>query len=806
MLSRTDLDPSSEYITQSVRKACALIPPAWPLKATVAVNPFLGHASQRFSEVSHTIRQFTGQGLVMPNDWYLARIQDGDISHSDLSYALSKTNGNAAGLSVDKLVEMLEGTIEQPRRLRTVLDLGTAHSEIDLPELAIDCIGNWAASFFDEGQALWTLRKKNSAWQDWRIYSRHDLVPEINGLNRFAERSDETPNEAIEFIRLAVLRLGIPREALKTYFHHLLFGLLGWSQLARYRQWQAELEGGSDDILFDLLAIRLFWEVAVFEDNKNIIETTWKHEIAQYVEVDSGHLSFLGQIDEILQVALDRSVQRQLVDEFSKAQSAPKPSEPFAQIAFCIDVRSEPVRRAIEANSEDIETIGFAGFFGLPIDHDPFASDMRESRLPVLLSPSLKTKTTDNDTQADRDSRYYTRAVRAWGRFKLAAVSSFAFVEAAGGLYLGKLIDQQFLKRQKRSTSNPKPDFAEELSKEDKASLAKTILTAMSLTSGFRDLVVLCGHGASVVNNPHESALQCGACGGYAGDVSARLLAGLLNDPETRSGLIEVGIEIPKTTWFIGGLHDTTTDEITLYDEDLGTEISSDKVARLKDVLQRSSLANRQGRLLRLPGARTPADVISRGLDWAQTRPEWGLAGCKSFIAAPRARTAGRDLKGEAFLHSYDWKQDPDFNVLELIMTAPVVVASWISLQYFASTVAPDIYGGGNKLLHNIVGGIGVLEGNGGPMRTGLPIQSVHDGEAFSHLPARLSVIIEAPIEAINGVLERHEAIRDLFDNDWLHLFQMDDVGHLSSKYAGGLKWNSLAVATRNVAEAELVA
>ena len=93
---------------------------------------------------------------------------------------------------------------------------------------------------------------------------------------------------------------------------------------------------------------------------------------------------------------------------------------------------------------------------------------------------------------------------------------------------------------------------------------------------------------------------------------------------------------------------------------------------------------------------------------------------------------------------------DKGFGTLELIITAPVVVASWISLQYYASAVAPDVFGGGNKLIHNVVGGIGVLQGNGGTLRAGLPWQAVHDGETLVHEPLRLTVMIEAPQEAIS--------------------------------------------------------
>jgi len=181
---------------------------------------------------------------------------------------------------------------------------------------------------------------------------------------------------------------------------------------------------------------------------------------------------------------------------------------------------------------------------------------------------------------------------------------------------------------------------------------------------------------------------------------------------------------------------------------------------------------------------------MRRSRDWAEVRPEWALAGCQAFIAAPRRRTAGKTLQGRAFLHDYDWKIDRDFGVLELILTAPVVVASWISLQYYGSTVAPTVFGGGNKLLHNVTGGIGVLEGNGGVMRAGLSWQSVHDGERYVHEPLRLSVCIEAPREAMTEILKRHEGVRALFDNRWLHLFALDETGQMAWRYTGDLQWS----------------
>ena len=127
-----------------------------------------------------------------------------------------------------------------------------------------------------------------------------------------------------------------------------------------------------------------------------------------------------------------------------------------------------------------------------------------------------------------------------------------------------------------------------------------------------------------------------------------------------------------------------------------------------------------------------------------------------------------------------------------MILTAPVVVASWISLQYYGSTVAPTVFGGGNKLLHNVIGGIGVVEGNGGVMRAGLPWQSLHDGECYVHEPLRLSVCIEAPCEAMSEVLKRHDGVRALFDNRWLHLFALDESGQMAWRYGGDLQWTAM--------------
>ena len=278
------------------------------------------------------------------------------------------------------------------------------------------------------------------------------------------------------------------------------------------------------------------------------------------------------------------------------------------------------------------------------------------------------------------------------------------------------------------------------------------------------------------------------ACGGHTGEVSARILAGILNDPRTRTGLAGQGVDVPADTLFVAGLHDTVTDTVTVtvYREvDAGAHAPD--LAQAKAWLQAAGALARAERALRLPGA-TADSLACRAVNWAEVRLEWRLAGCASFIAAPRSVTAGADLGGRTFLHSYDWQQDKGFATLDLILTAPVVVVSWINLQYYCSAVAPGAFGGGNKLIHNAVGGIGVVQGNGGALRAGLPWQTIHDGEKLMHEPFRLTVMIAAPKPAILDVLARNSEVRALFDNAWLHLLAIED-GKVTGRYQPGLAW-----------------
>ena len=526
-------------------------------------------------------------------------------------------------------------------------------------------------------------------------------------------------------------------------------------------------------------------------------------------------------MDHALQQAYEAATQRRLIASIASHASGAVSSSVVrkaVQAVFCIDVRSEVFRRALETASPEIETLGFAGFFGYPIEYVPLGQTRGEAQCPVLLKPAFTVCEAVAGASAAEEAGILRRRTlrqrmtKTWKSFKLSAVSSFTFVETSGLLFAARILGDAA--GYTRTVPHPSSDGFDAATlkrigprlepgtiagrgsgfdREQRVAMSEAVLRAMSMTGDFARLVLLAGHGSNTVNNPYATGLDCGACGGHTGEANARVAAGLLNDPDVRDALRQRGIAIPDDTWFIGGLHDTTTDAIRLFDTEAMPAALKPDLDRLRERLDQAGALARMERSALL-GIRASADidaaVVARSRDWSQVRPEWGLAGNAAFIAAPRERTRGLDLGGRAFLHSYDWRKDDGFGVLELIMTAPMVVANWINLQYYGSTVDNRAFGAGNKVLHNVAGEIGVLEGNAGDLKVGLPWQSVHDGQRYLHEPVRLNVFIAAPIDAMNAVITKHQGVRELVDNQWLHLFALDERGRVSHRYRGVLEWS----------------
>jgi len=815
MMSKQHAPTHSSKTTAQLVAATQRIAPVWPLDSFVAVNPYLGMIEQDFDSVARRMHRVAGARSTMPTRFYLGAIERGEITEADLAEALG---GSASVAQFLGELQTLAGHESEPRAsIPTVAGVAAKTTNTDWPRFVTDRVSAWASAFFDEGQAAWGPAKDPSAlYASWRAEAELDRTPEIMGLPGFRKHVAALPSAPLAAAEAALDRLDVTESHSELYLHRLLMRVGGWSAFARRRVWDEKLyRQVEDDSLIQFLAILLSWEVAMLESlGSGAFEAAWKK--AKDAEPDEDRSSLLDQ-RLILQRAHERAVQRRWIATFEKRErSSPSTSSlrPRAQAVFCIDVRSEVYRRHLEAAASDIDTLGFAGFFAFPVEFVPLAHQKGAAQCPVLLTPAARIEEGLPDAEAETKAlsrrRLHKEVGRVWKGFKMGAISCFSFVGPLGLAYLPKLFTDAFgwtrpvahpsedgLPKEAVRTKDVRLEPSAEgtgLSLEQQVGLAQGALKAMSLTSNFGRLVLIAGHGSSTVNNPHATGLDCGACGGHSGEANARVAAATLNRPEVRAELAKGGIQIPEDTFFLACQHDTTTDVVSIFNRSAVPSTHAEDLAWLEATLERAGRSCRAERGLRM-GNPSDEALVARSRDWAQVRPEWGLAGCSAFVVAPRGRTQGLKMDGRAFLHSYEWKQDEDFSILELVMTAPMVVASWISLQYYGSTVDNALFGCGDKTLHNVVGTVGVLEGNAGDLRVGLPWQSVHDGEGLQHEPVRLNVVIEAPVEAMNGIIEKHEDVRRLLDNGWLNLFQLDADGRLHQRYVGGLRWQPLATA-----------
>ncbi len=807
-----------------IEEAARVIGPLWPLSTFIAVNPLWDLRHMPFHDAVEHAAQVLGIGGYPSPVFFAEAYADRRVTGAALRAVLDGdvVSGRCTSTSTDP-----EGGPGAKRgRVRTAAE---RHDDLFGTQIAATVdreVAKWCAAYVAGILADEPARGFYAAWCDVVVYDpRARLIAGRAGRKRLAEMGVDPEDAILACIEL----LDIADDERVPELARHLARMPGWAGHAKWRsRWANPGYPGAALHLVDYLAVRLCYEAVLLRAatdgdlwrraqnydrcpggsnstnhaSKDDETRPGRPAVSCLPDDVEERLSRLGATDvaRVWLAAYEGHYRDWLLATLERRDTTPQRTSrarPAAQAVFCIDVRSEGLRRHLE-DSGPYETFGFAGFFALPVRYRGWGAAETVDLCPVLVRPSTEIAerpTTGSRQAGDRQlvgRQAFAAARSAFDTSRKGALSPFILAEASGFFAAPIAVVKtlfpahyQSLRHWVRRMLAPPADMvvdadpaAGAMSDEEQALFAEAALTTMGLTRDFTSVVLLCGHGATTENNPYASSLDCGACGGNRGGPSARAAAAILNRQATRHLLAERGIIVPEETVFVAGEHDTATDTVIVLDTHLVPLGHRDTVVALQSALDRAGAATAAERLSRLPGGDSlaPATLPSgRAADWAQVRPEWGLARNAAFIVAPRTVTAGVDLACRCFLHSYDAGIDADGVALETILTAPMVVAHWINAQYYFSTVDPDVLSAGDKTAHNIVGGIGVVQGAGGDLRAGLPLQSLFDGDRAYHEPMRLLVVVQAPLTLLDAVVARNPVLRELFEGQWVYLAARED-------------------------------
>lgn len=532
------------------------------------------------------------------------------------------------------------------------------------------------------------------------------------------------------------------------------------------------------------------------------------HEIALANEIERRRL---------LHLAYERRHERSILIPLAKHRALPPPQPQTdrlaAQVIFCIDEREESLRRALEETDPSIETVGAAGFFGVAIDYAGLDDPGGVALCPVVVKPGHSVREVAVEDHSHLHQRRQKRRnvwakiarngfissrtlFRGWistaclGFFSLFPLIFRVLSPRAYGQLIKKL-NRAFLPTPKTEVTFMRDDpesrhatsgLLHGFTEQEMAERVNSVLGFGGLHKAHARLVVVLGHGSTSLNNPYESAYCCGACGGRTGAPNARIFAIMANRPGVRAVLREKGVIIPEDTWFLGGYHDTCSDDIEFFDVDLMPESHRGDLNRVTQSLDQARILNADERVRRfgtagagISGERALRHVQARSEHIAEPRPEYGH--CTNAVAyvGRREHTRGLFMDRRAFLISYDATLDAENTALARVLGAVIPVCGGINLEYYFSTVDNETYGAGTKLPHNITGLVGVMNGFQGDLRTGLPVQTVE-----IHEPVRILFIVETTPQRLMSVIKANKELVEFVCNRWIRLATMDpEDGHI---------------------------
>ena len=786
------------------QQVSAYLPHMTGLQQFIAINPLEGLIQHDFFQATQHLYQRTGVSPWQPLQAYYHHYHDGRITHRDLRAAIAEQ------LTQDPLTSQFDDT-QRMQAIDCMLSFITSldPTSCSAPKICTKQLIAYTARayYFDDPVSHIRLSIYRFITAFFHTPLAKDMHFTAPGFNRWASLMRQKnpawasllanlPADTADLIELVRTRLCIPTQLWSQYLFEIAWEVKGWLGYLQHKKLDEHFVNETlslDSVWAMWLCEELYWLMheAPYQPLPrpwpfHAAETMPTHSVTVLSENWQAHLCDIPhlpaalqdypwdywRIAAIWQRAYEWHFCHQLQGQLTTPHAALVATTPQAQWVFCIDPRSEYLRTAIEAFPEQ-QTIGFAGFFGFAFCYTH--QQNTQAQCPALMQADLILHAAELETLHAGLNDLFSQSIQA---AKSHLLTPFTLFELLGLWKSFTLLINNFIGRKTSATNthgtpalnaliamdSDHPQFADYLSQ------AQQFLHCLNLPQ-LAETIILCGHGAKTVNNPYHSALNCGACGGNSGLLNALVACAILNNSAIRVALAQQGDVIPTQTRFIAALHETTSDTI-LWADDSNAE---SRLTALKDIAEQAATNCR----LRREQLRPDQDerYHKRCEQWAEIYPELGLVNNAAMIIGPRALSQSHDLKGRVFLHDYQYERDTEGKILRQLMLAPMVVAQWITMQYYFSSVAPAEYSAGNKALHNVLPQVGVMEGNFSDLKIGLPYQSLYYQDICLHEAMRLQVFIAAPDALIQHIIATEPYLQQLVAGQWLHVIAITATG-----------------------------
>ncbi len=759
------------------------LPAQAPLKDFIHHNTLHGFQNLKFNKAIYSASAIFGYRVSLSLAEYRSHFESGRITSTILERVIAERKGS------DQVPQwkhkLLHGHYHKDfPRISSLRSNWKRHYRIDLDSLVHPLLFRILCSYLDQGISMWNF----PVWHKGFLTSIREM--EKNSFSSFFKNKrakDLLLSEHCGIKSLLKILVGNDESFYEHYLFDQQFSHQGWSGMVATVESQPQTLLDHKKIsLHDLIIFELLLEIDAMDVHfgekwlplDQVIENK---PVDLFEEVPTSELD---EVTSLWQEAFEWSYYDEVLVGLKNTKVEKRPDRSSFQAMFCIDDRECSLRRYLEAEDTLCETFGTPGFFGVEFYFQPDHGKFYTKLCPAPVNPKFLIKEIGVRRKNEKDAYFakhshslfrgwlITQTLGFWSALRLF-INIFKPAMGPATASSFKHMDQF----SKLTIENKKPEHRENdlqvgFTVDEMATRVEGLLRSIGLIKNFSNLVYVVGHGSSSVNNPHFAAYDCGACSGRAGSVNSRVVCHMANHPGVRSILSDKGLIIPDETQFVGGLHDTTRDEVIFFDVDSLSPKNKELHLRNEQTFKKALDLNAKERSRRFESIDTHLNperihdkIRTRSVSLFEPRPELNHATNSLCIVGRRDLTRHLFLDRRSFLNSYDYATDLDGKLLLGIIRPLGPVCGGINLEYFFSRVDNQKLGAGTKLPHNVMGLFGVANGIDGDLRPGLPSQMIE-----VHDPVRLLIVVEHFNDVVLQVIQKQPETYEWFINEWVHL------------------------------------